>query len=441
MKDHKEYFWDVVRFKVANTRFQLPLYRFVEESEYFATEYKLWADVSKDGLATDDHVIELDVDLGDFECFLKVFLPRSPTTYHTRPTLIQAEWISVLKLSTKWRFNELRKVAIEALHSSSGEGPSLSSMELAILAKESDVQTWLLNGYEGLIQEMLSLEREQGKEVEEWKEEEVAKIGSDVLIELQRIVIGRCLSMLTNVPVREVREDIMGSRLLKGEYDAMKSRAGRYLTVGDLREIEEGKSRKIDEARKREEEEDKTRKRVSEAGELEATKKTLEAAQALFDAEKKRNDQAELEVEKPADEATCPCQLHGCAGKDAPGSSSFRAQIAQAIIEGAPPSTNVASQSPPPPTVSSQPSESPNSQPSSHYGGFGGPVPSSQTSASPYGTFSTTPNSAPTSSGFIAVPSAAKPTGPTPETKPSPPEKPLFVVSSGPRKQDPSAGF
>ncbi|KAH6893985.1 hypothetical protein BKA70DRAFT_1532761, partial [Coprinopsis sp. MPI-PUGE-AT-0042] len=109
MEDHKDYFWDVVRFKVGNTRFQLPLYRFVEESEYFATEYKL-SDATKEGYATD--ALELDVDLNDFECFLKGFLPRSPAAYHSKPSLTQAEWISVLKLSTKWQFNDIRKTAI-----------------------------------------------------------------------------------------------------------------------------------------------------------------------------------------------------------------------------------------------------------------------------------------------------------------------------------------
>ncbi|KAH6907078.1 hypothetical protein BKA70DRAFT_1428587 [Coprinopsis sp. MPI-PUGE-AT-0042] len=58
MEDHKEYFWDVVRFKIGQTRFQLPIYRFIEESEYFATEYKL-SDATKEGYAAD--ALELDV--------------------------------------------------------------------------------------------------------------------------------------------------------------------------------------------------------------------------------------------------------------------------------------------------------------------------------------------------------------------------------------------
>ncbi|KAH6867908.1 hypothetical protein BKA70DRAFT_1087318, partial [Coprinopsis sp. MPI-PUGE-AT-0042] len=93
-------------FRVEGIVFQLPKYRFVEESEVFmamATGNKA------------DEPIELDVGLGDFEGFLKVFLPRASAMYDERPTLTKDEWISVLKLSTKWLFNDLRELAITYL--------------------------------------------------------------------------------------------------------------------------------------------------------------------------------------------------------------------------------------------------------------------------------------------------------------------------------------
>ncbi|KAH6907081.1 hypothetical protein BKA70DRAFT_1491993 [Coprinopsis sp. MPI-PUGE-AT-0042] len=235
MEDHKEYFWDVVRFRVGGTRFQLPLYRFLEESEYFATEYKL-SDACRGGFATG--VIDLDIDLKDFD---------SPTAYHCKPNLSEAEWISVLKLCTKWRFNNLRKTAIETLHQSvprRGHGQGLHPSEVCILAKEFNIPAWLLDGYEGLMMEMLLYE---GKE---WDEGVVAKIGSDVVIELQRIVIGRYRSMLKDNPVGEVIGHIMGSRLLRDEYEAMKVKAEKHLTAEELKDIKDKKEKEREEIKK-----------------------------------------------------------------------------------------------------------------------------------------------------------------------------------------------
>jgi hypothetical protein len=48
--------------------FQLPKYRFVEESEWFMAMVA--------GSVGPNEPIQLDVALGDFESFLKAFLPR-----------------------------------------------------------------------------------------------------------------------------------------------------------------------------------------------------------------------------------------------------------------------------------------------------------------------------------------------------------------------------
>lgn len=53
--------------QVEGITFQLPKYRFAEESEEF---------MSIVTVGEGDGPIELDVALGDFESFLKVFLPR-----------------------------------------------------------------------------------------------------------------------------------------------------------------------------------------------------------------------------------------------------------------------------------------------------------------------------------------------------------------------------
>ncbi|KAH6894007.1 hypothetical protein BKA70DRAFT_1077901, partial [Coprinopsis sp. MPI-PUGE-AT-0042] len=88
---------------VEGVVFQLPKYRFVEDSEVFMEMV-----TTSEGAG----VIELDVTLVEFESFLKAFLPRTSAMYDPEPILTKDEWISVLKLSSKWLFNDLRKLAI-----------------------------------------------------------------------------------------------------------------------------------------------------------------------------------------------------------------------------------------------------------------------------------------------------------------------------------------
>ncbi|KAH6907067.1 hypothetical protein BKA70DRAFT_1286143, partial [Coprinopsis sp. MPI-PUGE-AT-0042] len=130
MEKHSLYFWDSITFKVEGVFFQLPKYRFVEESETFMAM-----------------VAPLDVALRDFEHFLKAFLPRASAMYDAEPGLSQDEWISVLKLSTLWRFNELRKLAISHL-SWSWPRPTMDPIDRICLAKEYRVYDWLLQGYQ-----------------------------------------------------------------------------------------------------------------------------------------------------------------------------------------------------------------------------------------------------------------------------------------------------
>ncbi|KAH6907075.1 hypothetical protein BKA70DRAFT_1286180 [Coprinopsis sp. MPI-PUGE-AT-0042] len=260
MEDHREYFWGVVRFQVKNTRFQLPLYRFVEESDFSATQYGLCnAGATTDGFATG--LIELDVDMKHFECFLKAFLPRCAVlvaithchsltklfrfraAYHSKPSLSKLEWISVLRLTTQWRFNDLRKTAIDTLD----EFLELTAIERTLLAKQFDIPSWLLRGYEALIDEMQSLDRKDDEDSGGLTKEDVAKIGLDVVCELQNIVISRYRSMLRGVSSKSVEESIMGSSSLKEEYEEMQRRSEverkRFADEEERKRVAEGEER------------------------------------------------------------------------------------------------------------------------------------------------------------------------------------------------------
>ena len=71
--------------------------------------------------------------------------------------LSQDEWVSVLKLATKWNMLEFRRTAIENLSS------SLSPLERVLLGREQMVPDWLRSGYVDLAR------REAALSVEEFK--------------------------------------------------------------------------------------------------------------------------------------------------------------------------------------------------------------------------------------------------------------------------------
>ena len=65
-----------------------------------------------------------------------------------RLLLSKAEWVSILKLSTKWRFLHLRRLAKSELD----VGKELTSVEKIILGREFYDSSWILAGYKELVQ-------------------------------------------------------------------------------------------------------------------------------------------------------------------------------------------------------------------------------------------------------------------------------------------------
>ncbi|KIK19624.1 hypothetical protein PISMIDRAFT_682944 [Pisolithus microcarpus 441] len=76
----------------------------------------------------------------EFESFLRVLIGRQYATKKASD-LGQAQWISVLKLSTMWEFKRLREVAIQHLDLPS---KSLGSIEKFVLASKYGIKKWLL---------------------------------------------------------------------------------------------------------------------------------------------------------------------------------------------------------------------------------------------------------------------------------------------------------
>ncbi|EAU81191.1 hypothetical protein CC1G_11273 [Coprinopsis cinerea okayama7 len=166
-----EFFWQCVQFEVQGHLVKLPLNLFIEHSEKFAGEYGMLLpkEVALGGWEEpklNDHLdlptIKLEgIQWEEFKSFLKALVPRSPFI-DTKPTLTESEWISVLKLSTRWYFNDLRKVAIAELSKNKVE---MDPIQRVCLAKAYHVYDWLLEGYEALVEREEPITEEEGEQI------------------------------------------------------------------------------------------------------------------------------------------------------------------------------------------------------------------------------------------------------------------------------------
>jgi hypothetical protein len=100
--------------------------------------------------------------------------------YDEKPELSKAEWISVLKLSTKWFFNELRKLAISQLSST-----WMSAIDRICLAEEYRVYDWLPQGHEQVVYDVVSIHGS----LKGLSAREGGRIGMEVALELSGIAI------------------------------------------------------------------------------------------------------------------------------------------------------------------------------------------------------------------------------------------------------------
>ncbi|KAJ2924535.1 hypothetical protein H1R20_g12570, partial [Candolleomyces eurysporus] len=163
LENHSMYSWDIVSFVVEDCIFSVPRQHFVTGSEVFAKKYGLLDSVEDDTRAAtpdlhrdptpsknttfnnDKKLIHLDgVTKPEFETLLKLLFPVF--TGSTDPTLSQAEWVTILKLSSLWHFINYRKVAIATLRKQ-----IQAPLEFVEYAREFGVSEWLVLGYKELV--------------------------------------------------------------------------------------------------------------------------------------------------------------------------------------------------------------------------------------------------------------------------------------------------
>ncbi|KAH6885522.1 hypothetical protein BKA70DRAFT_1124011, partial [Coprinopsis sp. MPI-PUGE-AT-0042] len=158
------YFWDSVTFLVEGVLFKVPKYHLVNGSKRFSEEYGIVSgnpihDEHRDTEvgATRNQPIPLNILTADFRPFLSILYPM---TIHQKPEFTKEEWISILKLSTLWFFNEIRAIAIKEL-----DTRGLKPLERVTLGKAHNVSLWLLAGYETLVNEEPVISMEEAKTI------------------------------------------------------------------------------------------------------------------------------------------------------------------------------------------------------------------------------------------------------------------------------------
>ncbi|RXW23169.1 hypothetical protein EST38_g2711 [Candolleomyces aberdarensis] len=163
LENHSKYSWDIVSFVVEECIFSVPRHHFIAGSEVFAKKYGLLDPVADDvrvatsvlqldptppkycTFSNDKKLIHLDgVTKPEFEIFLKLLFPVF--TGSTTLTLSQAEWVTILKLSSLWHFIKYRKLAIATLRKQ-----IQTALEFVEYAREFGVSDWLVLGYKELV--------------------------------------------------------------------------------------------------------------------------------------------------------------------------------------------------------------------------------------------------------------------------------------------------
>ncbi|EEB90406.1 hypothetical protein MPER_11394 [Moniliophthora perniciosa FA553] len=150
---HDQYYIETIVYQVENTLFRVPSRYFHEKSEVFSGASQI--STTRGEGSSDDNPVKLvlpqDANTNDFLQLIRVICPLTfdlpvPTN------LSHGDWVSVLKLSTAWCFNDLRKLAITKLSGSDGLDSSGSGYfhERVELGRRYSVKSWLLEGLEGL---------------------------------------------------------------------------------------------------------------------------------------------------------------------------------------------------------------------------------------------------------------------------------------------------
>ncbi|VDB95558.1 unnamed protein product [Peniophora sp. CBMAI 1063] len=150
VKRDESFYFDSLIFKAENTLFKVPRYALPAEDGIFSAMLDLPAGEEMVEGKDDDHPIVLpaEVTAFDFRSLLKATHPFtvSSSSASRMPYLTLHEWLSVVKLSTKWCLDELRVSAI--VHCEALLPKDLSPIDRLVLGRELRIAEWMIKTYE-----------------------------------------------------------------------------------------------------------------------------------------------------------------------------------------------------------------------------------------------------------------------------------------------------
>ncbi|KAI6027170.1 hypothetical protein EDC04DRAFT_168221 [Pisolithus marmoratus] len=182
---HTCFYMHSVTFLVENCLFRVPREPFERESTVFCDMFALpQGDGNNiEGLSDETPIRLLGVSKEDFEQLLKALFYRQ----HGRPPCLPdtiEQWMSVLKLSTAWGFEEVRTAAIDALMAL-----GVSAIDRLVLGRKYDIlsREWLVPAL-----------NELARRAEPIAFEEASQMGFDMALKLasvrERVALSRTQS-------------------------------------------------------------------------------------------------------------------------------------------------------------------------------------------------------------------------------------------------------
>ncbi|RXW11414.1 hypothetical protein EST38_g14440 [Candolleomyces aberdarensis] len=141
----------MVFFKVEDTLFEVPRYRFTQHSEVFEDMFLMpqAQDAQSVEGRNSHHPIVLEgYKAADFAALIKVLYPTIEELIEGTLKLTKEDWIGVLNLSKRWAMKNIRKHSIAKL-----SDMSLGPVEKVILAREYEVANWLREGLNEIVSE------------------------------------------------------------------------------------------------------------------------------------------------------------------------------------------------------------------------------------------------------------------------------------------------
>jgi len=154
------YYLDTVVFQVEGRLFKVPKHYFAHKSDIFKTTFTLpqnQTGESQEG-SSDATPFKLEgIRAVDFRRLLKVMYPLEIVPAKAKT---QEEWVSVLKLSTMWGFDDIRNLAITQL-----DALKLGPIDKIALAKAYRVPLWLRSGCKDLVLQTKVISVEEAEKI------------------------------------------------------------------------------------------------------------------------------------------------------------------------------------------------------------------------------------------------------------------------------------